>query len=307
MRSKNKPYRDANSYYQDLFNGKVYKIALSTPFTCPNRDGTKGVGGCIFCSKKGSGNFAADPRLSVKAQLESAKERVKGKFGREKTPRYLAYFQSFTSTYGPINVQKDLFFGALSDGEVVGLAIATRPDCLSEECLDLLSNLARIKPVFVELGLQTANEKTARLIHRCYDNEEFREATAKLRARAIPVTAHLILGLPGETHDDEIASLRFAVDCGVAGVKLQLLHVLKDTPLAEMPYTPLTLEEYVFRVVDLVRRLPKNIVVHRLTGDGDKKELIAPLWSADKKRVLGALDKVFRDTGFMQGDLAEID
>lgn len=293
-------YRDLNTYLKERFGKKVYKIALSTPFTCPNRDGKVGVGGCVFCSAKGSGNFAADATLSLEAQLEEGKRRVKSKAGEG--AGYIAYFQSFSSTYGDIKIQRDLFFGAISDPEVVALSIATRPDCLPEDVLDLLAELNRIKPCFVELGLQTAKEETVKLIGRGYENRVFVEAVKNLRSRGIDVIVHLILGLPGESHEDEIDSLLFATGQGIQGVKFHLLHVLRDTPLARMDYTPLTLEEYVERVVDLIRFVPEDVVIHRLTGDGDKRELIAPLWSGDKKRVLNAISKKIRDTGLEQGE-----
>jgi len=294
-------YRDLNSYLRDQFGKKIYKISLSTPFSCPNRDGKRGVGGCIFCSSSGSGNFAADPRKSIALQCKEGKARVIGKI-KEKEYGFIAYFQSFTSTYGPIEIQKKLFSEAISDPEVVCLSVATRPDCLGEEILDLLEELGRIKPVWVELGLQTAKEETARLINRCYTNACFTESVMRLKERNIPVIVHLIGGLPGENHEDEIRSLRFAASHPIQGVKFHLLHVLKNTALAEMDYTPLSMEEYVFRVCDLIRHTPQNVVIHRLTGDGDKKELIAPLWSADKKRVLNAIARYLREANVRQGE-----
>lgn len=295
-------YRDLNSHLRALFGKKVYKIALSTPFTCPNRDGTKGRGGCIFCSAQGSGNFAADPKLTVRDQLKAGKALVANKLKNESEVGYIAYFQSFSSTYGDLAVQRTLFSEAISDPEVVALSIATRPDCLPEEVLALLSELNRIKPVWVELGLQSANPETAERIHRQYDNACFTRAVEALSARAIDVIVHLILGLPGESHEDELASLRFVASHPIDGVKFHLLHVLRGTALAEMPYEPLSLEEYVDRLLDLIRHLPERIVVHRLTGDGDRKELLAPLWSADKKRVLNAISRAMRERGIRQGE-----
>lgn len=298
-------YRHLNGYLRERFGKKIYKLSLSTPFTCPNRDGTKGRGGCIFCSAFGSGNFAAESHLSVADQLRDAKERIKKKLPQEDCG-FIAYFQSFTSTYGPVALQEKLFREAIEDPEVVALSVATRPDCLPEEVLALLERLCRIKPVFVELGLQTACEKTAQRINRCYDNEEFIRAAHALAARGIEVVAHLILGLPGEDHETEISSLRFVTSCPVAGVKFHLLHVLRGTALAETDYVPLTQEEYVFRVTDLLRYVPDHVVIHRLTGDGDKKELIAPLWSADKKRVLNAIARRLRETGIRQGEALDL-
>ncbi|MBR2616287.1 MAG: TIGR01212 family radical SAM protein [Clostridia bacterium] len=296
-------YRDLNTYLRERFGKKVYKISLSTPFTCPNRDGTKGVGGCIFCSGQGSGSFAAEARLPVSEQLRQGKSRVRKKAGEG--AGYIAYFQAFTSTYGPVSVQKKLFEEALADPEVVALSVATRPDCLPEEVLELLGSLNEKKPVFVELGLQTAREDTARLLNRCYDNAVFDRAVAALRARGLEVVAHLILGLPGEEHEDELASLSYVCKRGVTGVKFHLLHVLRDTVLAQMDYTPLDFEEYVFRVTDLVRHTPPSVVIHRLTGDGDKRELIAPLWSGDKKHVLNAIAASLRRENVTQGEALE--
>ncbi len=295
------PYRDLNTALREQFGKKVYKISLSTPFTCPNRDGTLGVGGCIFCSAKGAGNFAADETKSVADQIREGKARVQGKI-RDKNPGYVAYFQSFSSTYGPIDVQRKLFFEAMADPEVLVLSVATRPDCLGEEVLDLLEELRKIKPVWVELGLQTAKPETVETIRRGYPNRVFENAVRALHQRGIEVIVHLILGLPGESHEDEIATLGFAVSHPIDGIKFHLLHVLKDTELARMNYTPLTLEEYVYRVTDLLRHVPPHIVIHRLTGDGDKRELIAPLWSGDKKRVLNAISRRLREEGIRQGE-----
>ena len=298
------PYRDLNTFLRERFGKKIYKISLSTPFTCPNRDGTLGTKGCLFCSASGSGNFAANAKAPIEEQLEEGKARVRGKI-RDKEYGFIAYFQSFSSTYGDVEIQRDLFTRAITDPEVVALSVATRPDCLPEEVLDLLEELSRIKPVWVELGLQTSKEETAELIRRGYPNAVFEKAVSDLRARGLEVIVHLILGLPGEDHGDEIASLRYAASFPIQGVKLHLLHVLRGTALAEMPYEALTMEEFLFRVTDLVRYLPKEIVVHRLTGDGDKRELIAPLWSGDKKRVLNALSARFRQTGICQGEATE--
>ncbi|MBR4288197.1 MAG: TIGR01212 family radical SAM protein [Clostridia bacterium] len=298
------PYRDLNTFLRERFGKKIYKISLSTPFTCPNRDGTLGTKGCLFCSASGSGNFAANAKAPIEEQLEEGKARVRGKI-RDKEYGFIAYFQSFSSTYGDVEIQRDLFTRAITDPEVVALSVATRPDCLPEEVLDLLEELSRIMPVWVELGLQTSKEETAELIRRGYPNAVFEKAVSDLRARGLEVIVHLILGLPGEDHGDEIASLRYAASFPIQGVKLHLLHVLRGTALAEMPYEALTMEEFLFRVTDLVRYLPKEIVVHRLTGDGDKRELIAPLWSGDKKRVLNALSARFRQTGICQGEATE--
>lgn len=294
-------YSDLNSHLKKTFGKKVYKIALSTPFSCPNRDGKVGTGGCIFCSASGSGNFAADPSLSVSDQIIQAKKRVQNKIGNSDCG-YIAYFQSFSSTYGDISIQRKLFTEAVSDPEVVALSIATRPDCLPEEVLDLLEELSRKKPVWVELGFQTAKEETARLIRRGYENEVFSQAVKELKTRGLSVIVHLILGLPGEDHSDEIASAEFVCRHPIDGIKFHLLHVLRGTDLETMPYEALSFEEYIDRVCDLLRYVPQNIIIHRLTGDGDKKELVAPLWSADKKRVLAAISKKIREEKIVQGE-----
>lgn len=295
------PYRNLNSHLRERFGKKIYKISLSTPFTCPNRDGTLGTKGCLFCSSSGSGNFAASAKLPIERQLAEAKARVRGKI-TDKEYGFIAYFQSFSSTYGNIAVQRELFTRAIFDPEVVALSVATRPDCLPQEVLQLLQELSEIKPVWVELGLQTTKEETVELIRRGYPNEVYEKAVMELHTRGIEVIVHLILGLPGESHEDEIASLQKALQVPVNGVKFHLLHVLRGTDLATLPYEPLTMEEYVFRVTDLVRYVPENVVIHRLTGDGDKKELIAPLWSGDKKRVLNAISAAFRAKGIRQGE-----
>ncbi len=295
------PYRDLNTYLRQRFGKKIYKISLSTPFTCPNRDGTLGTKGCLFCSASGSGNFAAAGNLPLEQQLEEGKARVRAKIGNQ-NHGYIAYFQSFSSTYGDIGIQRNLFTRAIADPEVVALSVATRPDCLPDRVLHLLQELSQIKPVWVELGLQSAKKETIKLIRRGYDNVVFEKAVRDLRQRGIEVIVHLILGLPGESHEDEIATLCYATDLPINGVKFHLLHVLKGTDLANMSYTPLTMEEYISRVTDLVRYVPEDVVIHRLTGDGDKKELLAPLWSADKKRVLNAFSAAFRQSGICQGE-----
>ncbi len=297
-------YYSLNEFLQKTFGGKVYKIALSTGFTCPNRDGTKGTGGCIFCSAAGSGEFAAGAS-TVTEQIEEAKRRVARKLKSEEKPRYIAYFQSFSNTYGEIEKQRQYFYEAILHPEVAVLSIATRPDCLPEEVLSLLAELAQIKPVWVELGLQTANEETARRINRCYPNACFAKAAEKLHRIGVSVIAHMIVGLPGETHEDEKNTLAYLAALPIAGIKIHLLHVLRGTALSAMSYTPLALEEYTDRVIDLLRYLPKEIVVHRLTGDGDKRTLLAPLWSADKKRVLGALQAKMAACNLVQGEALE--
>ena len=280
-------YYSLNQYLKDTFGCKVYKIAVNGGFTCPNRDGTKGLRGCIFCSAGGSGEFAGDPEKSITDQIEEGKKLVSSKI---KEGKYIAYFQAYTNTYAPLEKLRALYTQAIEHPDVAALSIATRPDCLPEEVLDLLSEMNRRKPVWVELGLQTIHEKTAEYIRRGYPLSVYDEAVRQLRERNIEVITHVILGLPGETKADMEATVDYVVKSGANGIKLQLLHILKGTDL-ETEYLAgrvpvMTEEEYIALVADLLKRIPEDIVIHRLTGDGDKKILVAPLWSADKKHVL---------------------
>ncbi len=279
-------YKSANEYYKEKYGCKVYKLSLDGGFTCPNRDGTVGTGGCIFCSAKGGGEFA-EGGTSIREQLEKAKKRVESK---NKQGKYIAYFQSFTNTYAPYEKLKQLFYEAIQPEEIVGLNIATRPDCLPVETVQLLQELNQIKPVTVELGLQTANDQVAEYINRGYPSSVYQDALFRLQQAGIETVTHVIIGLPG---DDPVATTKFAVESGTHGVKFHLLHILKNTRL-EKEYeqgkvTPLTLEEYAKLLKRCIDILPRGVVVHRITGDGAKKDLIAPLWSGDKKRVLNYL------------------
>lgn len=291
-------YNSANNYFKKRFGKKVYKIAVDCGFTCPNRDGTKGVGGCIFCSEGGSGEFAIKG-TDISLQLKQAKEKVKNKINGDKG--YICYFQSFTNTYAPVEKLREIYYSVLSDKELVAISIATRPDCLSDDVLALLEELNQKIPVFIELGLQTSNEKTAQIINRCYDNQCFIEAVEKLKKINIEVIAHIIIGLPDETVKDYVNSVKFASFCGVKGIKLQLLHVLKNTRLALMEYTPLSMEDYFYALKECLINIPPEIVIHRLTGDGDKKILIAPLWSGDKHNVLNKLNEYMNKNNVIQG------
>ncbi len=295
-------YNSLNTYLKERFNTKVYKLAVSCNFTCPNRDGTKGTGGCIFCSSGGSGEFAAKGE-SVKEQIALAKEKIASKVKCD--CKYICYFQAFTNTYAPIEKLRKLFYEAVSEEDVVAVSIATRPDCLDEDVVLLLAELNKIKPVFVELGLQTSNENTAKLINRCYENHVFSEAVKRLRKSELEVITHVILGLPGETVQDMLNSVSFACACGIDGIKLQLLHVLKGTKLAQMDYKSLTMDEYFFALAECLKIIPKNVVIHRLTGDGDKRILISPLWSADKHNVLNKMKEYFDKNNVIQGINAE--
>ena len=281
-----------NDYLRKAFGCKVYKIALNGGFTCPNRDGSIGIGGCIFCSEGGSGEFAADSSLSVTEQIEQGKKLVSAK---EKDGKYIAYFQAYTGTYAPIDRLKSLYTEALNHPDIVALSIATRPDCLPDETISLLSELNHIKPVWVELGLQTIHEKTAAYIRRGYDQNVYDNAVARLRENNIEVITHMIIGLPGESTEDIFDTVRYICASGAAGIKLQLLHVLKGTDL-EKEYNAgrikvLSEDEYINILKHCVKLIPENVVVHRLTGDGDKKMLLAPLWSGNKKHVWNRIQK----------------
>ena len=285
-------YTTLNAHYQRLFGCKVYKLALDGGFTCPNRDGTVGTGGCIFCSPYGGGEFAQPQCESIALQLERAKTRVAAKI---KNGKYIAYFQSFTGTYAPVERLKALYTAALEPDDVVGIAIGTRPDCLGDDVIALLAQLRRRKYVSVELGLQTIHEATAAYIRRGYDTPVYYDAVKRLKAAGVEVVTHIILGLPGETPQMTVETTRATVDAGTDGVKFHLLHVLKDTDL-EKEYRAgrfqcLELEQYAAILKDCLSVLPPNVVVHRITGDGAKRDLVAPLWSADKKRVLNYLNR----------------
>ena len=294
-------YYSLNEYLKNTFGEKVYKISLNGGMTCPNRDGTLDSRGCIFCSKGGSGEFSANALLPISEQLEQAKRRI-----REKTDckRFIAYFQPFTNTYAEVEYLRRIFTEAIAPEDIAALSIATRPDCLGENVLALLSELNQIKPVWVELGLQTIHEKTAEYIRRSYPLEKFDCAAKRLRELGINVITHLIIGLPGESREMLLDSVRYAGERS-NGVKLQLLHVLKDTDLCSDylagKFDVLSIEEYIELLCDCVEALPKNVVIHRLTGDGDKRLLVAPMWSADKKRVLNAINKAFRERNVTQG------
>ncbi len=270
----------------------MYKLSIDGGFTCPNRDGTLGTGGCIFCSAAGGGEFAAPTCDSVTQQLQAAKQKVQAK---NPGGKYIAYFQSFTNTYAPVEVLKQKYYEAISSADVVGLAIGTRPDCLPQAVVDLLAEINQIKPVSVELGLQTAHQSTAEYIRRGYPTNVYFEAVKRLKKAGIEVVTHVILGLPGETEEMMLETTRQAVLAGTNGIKFHLLHVLSGTDLAKEyalgRFSCLTLEEYAHILKKCIALLPAEVVVHRITGDGAKRDLVAPLWSADKKRVLNYLSQ----------------
>lgn len=290
-------YLSFNKYLKDKFGQKVYKISLDGGFTCPNRDGKAGTRGCIFCSKDGSGDFAESREMSITEQIESGKKKVEKKI---KSGKYIAYFQAFTNTYAPVEILRQKYEEAINHHDIVALSIATRPDCLGDDVLRLLDEMNKIKPVFVELGLQTIHQKSAKYIRRGYDLSVYDKAVRDLKKIGVNVVVHVILGLPNESENDMLETVKYVCESGANGIKLQLLHVIDGTDLAKDYekglFKTLEFDEYVNLIVKCVKIIPKDIVIHRLTGDGAKKDLIAPLWSADKKRVLNAINKALRES-----------
>ena len=299
----NERYYSLNRYLRETFGEKVYKLALDAGMTCPNRDGTIGTGGCIFCSAGGSGDFAEGRCGSVAEQLERAKGRLRGKTGAEK---FIAYFQSYTNTYAPVEYLEKLFSEAMAEESVVALSIGTRPDCLPEEVVALLEKLNRVKPVWVELGLQTIHPETARYIRRGYDLHVYEDALRRLRAAGLTVIVHVILGLPGETREMMLATIDYLAGAHRPdGIKLQLLHVLEGTDLADEyragKFRTMEMGAYFDLLFECLGRLPADMVIHRLTGDGPKRILLAPLWTGDKKRVLNDLNRTLQRRNVRQG------
>lgn len=294
-------YYSLNEYLRNTFGEKVYKISLNGGMTCPNRDGTLNDKGCIFCSKGGSGEFSASSALSVTEQIEEAKSRIRKKTDCRK---FIAYFQPFTNTYAPVDYLEKIFTEAISNEEIVALSIATRPDCLGNDVIALLNKLKTIKPVWVELGLQTIHPQTAEYIRRCYNLEMYDKAVDSLHKCNINVITHIIIGLPDETEEMILQSVAYAGEKS-DGIKLQLLHVLKETDLLSDyqngKFETLSLEKYTDILCKCVEILPKTTVIHRLTGDGDKKLLVSPMWSGDKKRVINEINHKFRERNIIQG------
>ncbi|MDE7270009.1 MAG: TIGR01212 family radical SAM protein [Acetatifactor sp.] len=317
-----KPYYSLDAWCKNTLSRKCYKIALNAHMTCPNRDGTLGTQGCIFCSAGGSGDFAVDnAEKSMDTQLSEGLARLHAKFSPDKSACLIAYFQAYTNTYAPVSYLRQIYTEALSCPWVCGISIATRPDCLPHEVIRLLTELRELYPdkfIWIELGLQTIHEQTAAFIRRGYTLSCFEEAFARLTEADIPVIVHLILGLPGETSDMMLQSVRYLNPFRPFGVKLQLLHILRDTDLGTLylaqqsdpaaspgPFAlrPLELDEYLDILIACIRNLSPEIVIHRLTGDGPRKDLLAPLWSLDKRNVLNTLHRQMRTLNAIQGDL----
>lgn len=296
----------ANTFFKAAFGKKTYKLSLDAGFGCPNRDGTKGMGGCIFCSEGGSGDFAVRVTENDAARaVAEAKEKVAAKTD---DGCFIAYLQSYTNTYAPLEKLKRLYRALIELPDVKALSVATRPDCLNDDVCELLEEINEQKPIFVELGLQTSDDETARFINRGYDFEVYADAVKRLKQADVNVVTHVIAGLPGEDKRQVLKTLENAVKCKTDGVKIQLLHVLKNTKLAELyaekRFKALTEQEYIDILCDCVNALPENVVIHRLTGDAPKKLLIAPQWSANKKGVLNSIKKAFDEKNVLQGSKA---
>ena len=298
----NSYYYSLNDYYRNLWGEKAYKISLSGGMSCPNRDGSISDRGCIFCSEKGSGDFAINPSNSVADMITNAINLISDKY---KGNRYIAYFQAFTNTYAPVSYLEKLFTDTINDTRISALSIATRPDCLPDDIIALLKKLNMIKPVTIELGLQTSNEATAKYINRGYPLSVYDDACIRLTEAQIPFVVHMIVGLKGETTTDYLNTARHIIKSKASGIKIQLLHILKNTALAleyeQGLFEAMTIEEYVKAVVDIIEILPKDMVVHRVTGDGPKSLLIAPMWSTNKKNVLNSITREFIKRKTYQG------
>ncbi|MBF1204000.1 MAG: TIGR01212 family radical SAM protein [Fusobacterium periodonticum] len=293
-----------NDFLKEKFNEKIYKVSLDGGFTCPNRDGKVSRGGCIFCSENGSGDFTATKLKSIHAQIEEQIDLVSKKY---KGDKYIAYFQNFTNTYAEVSYLRKIYEEALSHEKIVGPAIATRPDCLEDDVLELLAELNKKTFLWVELGLQTLNDDVAKYFNRAYETEIYKEASEKLNRLSIKFVTHIIIGLPKEENDDYLKTAIFAQNCGTWGIKLHLMYVVKNTPLEKLylngDLKVNTKEEYVEKVVNVLENISSEIVVHRLTGDGDRETLVAPLWSIKKIDVLNSIHKELKRRNTYQGKL----
>ena len=293
-----------NDFLKEKFNEKIYKVSLDGGFTCPNRDGKVSRGGCIFCSENGSGDFTATKLKSIHAQIEEQIDLVSKKY---KGDKYIAYFQNFTNTYAEVSYLRKIYEEALSHEKIVGLAIATRPDCLGDDVLELLAELNKKTFLWVELGLQTLNDDVAKYFNRAYETEIYKETSEKLNRLNIKFVTHIIIGLPKEENDDYLKTAIFAQNCGTWGIKLHLMYVVKNTPLEKLYLNGAlkvnTKEEYVEKVVNVLENISSEIVVHRLTGDGDRETLVAPLWSIKKIDVLNSIHKELKRRNTYQGKL----
>ena len=293
-----------NDFLKEKFNEKIYKVSLDGGFTCPNRDGKVSKGGCIFCSENGSGDFTATKLKSIHAPIEEQIDLVSKKY---KGDKYIAYFQNFTNTYAEVSYLRKIYQEALSHEKIVGLAIATRPDCLGDDVLELLAELNKKTFLWVELGLQTLNDDVAKYFNRAYETEIYKEASEKLNRLNIKFVTHIIIGLPKEENDDYLKTAIFAQNCGTWGIKLHLMYVVKNTPLEKLYLNGAlkvnTKEEYVEKVINILENISSEVVVHRMTGDGDRETLVAPLWSIKKIDVLNSIHKELKRRNTYQGKL----
>jgi radical SAM protein (TIGR01212 family) len=302
----NKRYLSLNHFLREKFGEKIFKISLDAGFSCPNRDGKISKGGCLFCSERGSGDFAGDRNFSIENQFVDIKNMMANKW---KSGKYIAYFQAYTNTYAPIDILKEKYDEALKQKDVVGLAIATRPDCLSEEVLDLLEEINKKVYVWIELGFQTVSDETAKLINRGYTLDVFEKALEDLRKRNIDVVVHTIFGLPKENKEDMLNTIRYLADKDIQGIKFHLLHLMKDTPMVKLYEKGmiefLSKEDYIDLICQSICMLPQNVVVHRLTGDSPRELLIGPMWSLKKWEILNEIDKTMEDNDYYQGKFKE--
>lgn len=296
----NQRYFSLSEYFRNNYQEKVYKLSINAGFTCPNRE--NGNRGCIFCSDFGSGEFGGNIENSITKQIEEQKEFLKN---RKNAKKFIAYFQSFTNTYAPVEKLRSLYYEALNCEDIIGIAIATRPDCLSEEVLDLLSEINEKYFLWVELGLQTANEDTGKIIRRGYNNEVFLKSVSKLNERNIKVVSHIIFGLPFEDRDDNIKTVKYIKDLGLWGLKIHSLFIYEDSDLKdyymENKFPLLEKDEYIKTVCDALEMLPEDLVIHRLTGDGEKSRMVYPDWSKDKLSVIGGIQKELKIRDAYQG------
>lgn len=298
----NKRYHTWNYYLRNTFGEKIFKVSINAGFSCPNIDGKVAYGGCTYCSKEGSGDFAGNPKDDLIKQFKVIKEMMLKKWPSAK---YIGYFQAYTNTYAPLEVLKEKYETILEQDDVVGLSISTRPDCLEDDVVEYLGELNKRTNLWVELGLQTIHDSTSKIINRGHDYETFIEGVNKLKAKNINIVVHIINGLPGEDHNMMMETAKAVADLNVHGIKIHLLHVIKDTPMAKMleknMMTLMTQEEYVNLVCDQLEILPPKMIIHRLTGDGKKEDLVGPLWSLKKWEVLNAIDDTLKSRNSYQG------
>lgn len=299
---KNKRYHTWNYYLRQKFGEKIFKVSLNAGFTCPNVDGTLGYGGCIYCSREGSGDFAGNPNDNLRKQFDEIKAMMLKKWPNAK---YIGYFQAFTNTYAPLEVLKERYETVLGFEDVIGLSISTRPDCLPDDVVDYLAELNERTNLWVELGLQTIHDETSDIINRGHTYQDFLDGFKKLKDRNIKTVVHIINGLPGEDKEMMMQTAKAVADMGADGIKIHLLHIIKDTPLRDFlnngQIVPMEQEEYINLVCDQLEILPEEMVIHRLTGDGKRDELLAPLWSLKKWEVLNRIDDEMKRRGTFQG------